>query len=105
MQRMTIIGHLTTPVDIHREENKCLLRFKIAVNDSQIDYNTGETTEEIQDFEAVYWTSNAKIANELKKGTKIYVEGRIKPDIMILDDGNTEGLLKLIVNKLEVFTA
>lgn len=103
MQRITIIGNLTTSVDIQTEENKSLLRFRIAVNDSQTDYNTGETTEEMQDFDCVYWTNNAKIANQLKKGTKIYAEGRVKPDIMDIDNKNAQGLLKLIINKLEVF--
>jgi single-stranded DNA-binding protein len=102
MQRITIIGHLITPLDIQREENKSLLRFQIAVNDSQTDYNTGETTEEMQNFECVYWTNNAKIANQLKDGTKIYAEGRIKPDIMNMDNGDVQGLLKLIINKLEI---
>jgi len=102
MQRIAIIGHLITSVDIQTEENKSLLRFQIAVNDSQTDYNTGEITEEIQNFECVYWVNNAKIANQLKNGTKIYAEGRVKPDFMKMDDGNIEGLLKLIINKLEV---
>jgi single-stranded DNA-binding protein len=102
MQRITIIGHLITPLDIQREENKSLLRFQIAVNDSQTDYNTGETTEEMQNFECVYWTNNAKIANQLKYGTKIYAEGRVKPDSFINDKKELQPELRLFINKLEV---
>jgi single-stranded DNA-binding protein len=102
MQRITIIGHLITNSNVRTEENKSLSRFQIAVNDSQTDYNTGETTEEMQNFECVYWANSAKIANQLKNGTKIYAEGRVKPDFITLDDGNIEGLLKLIINKLEI---
>ena len=102
MQRIAIIGHLTTDLDVQTEENKSLLRFQVAVNDSQTDYNTGETTEEMQSFECVYWANSAKIANQLKKGSKIYAEGRVKPDFTNLDNGDVQGLLKLIIKKLEV---
>jgi single-stranded DNA-binding protein len=102
MQRITIIGNLITPLDIQREENKSLLRFQIAVNDSQTDYNTGETTEEMQNFDCVYWTNNAKIANQLKDGTKIYAEGRVKPHSFINDEKKLQAELKLFINKLEV---
>ncbi len=103
MQRITIIGHLTTDLDVQTEENKSLLRFQVAVNDSQTDYNTGETTEEMQSFECVYWANSAKIANQLKKGSKIYAEGRIKPDIVKLDNEIIEGFIKLTINKIEIF--
>jgi single-stranded DNA-binding protein len=102
MQRITIIGHITGFIEVRKEENKSLLRFQIAVNDSQTDYNTGETTEEMQDFECVYWTNNAKMAKQLKDGTKIYAEGRVKPDAFINDKEELQAELRLFINKLEV---
>ncbi len=70
MQRIAIIGHLSSCVEVCNQENKAFLRFQVAVKDREIDLYTGEVKEETQHFEAVYWTNQTKIANQLKEGSK-----------------------------------
>jgi len=80
VNKVILIGNLGKDPEVRRLENGAVLAsFSIATSESYIDKQSGDK-KEITDWHAiVLWRGLAEVAEKyLVKGTKIYVEGKLK---------------------------
>jgi single-strand DNA-binding protein len=78
VNRVTLIGNLTKDVEVrYTGSGTAVASFSIATNESY--EKDGEKKESVQYHNCVAWKKLAEICGEyLKKGSKVYVEGRIQ---------------------------
>ena len=75
-----LIGNLGDDVKMHHfEDGGCIGRFPIATNENYTNKQTGEKVINTEWHNAVVRNKAAEICNKyLKKGDKVYVEGKLK---------------------------
>lgn len=81
MNKITIIGNLGRDPEMrYTPSGQAVTKFSVASTRSY-KASSGEQVKETTWFSIEAWGKLAEICNEyLKKGSKVYVEGRIKPD-------------------------
>ncbi len=89
LNKAMLIGHLGDDVKVtYFEGGNCLGRFPIATNESYTSKQTGEKVTNTEWHNIVVRNKAAEICEKyLKKGDKVYVEGRIKTRKWQGDDG------------------
>jgi single-strand DNA-binding protein len=80
VNKVILIGNLGKDPEVRRLENGAVLAsFSIATSESYIDKQSGEKKEITDWHDIVLWRGLAEVAEKyLVKGTKIYVEGKLK---------------------------
>lgn len=80
LNKAMLIGHTGDDVKMHYFENGGAIgRFPLATNESYVNRTTGERVENTEWHNVVVRNKAAEICEKyLKKGDKVYVEGRIK---------------------------
>jgi len=80
LNKVMLIGHTGDEVKMHWfEGGSCLGRFPLATNDSYLNKSTGERVTTTEWHNIVVRNKAAEICEKyLKKGDKIYIEGRLK---------------------------
>lgn len=81
-QKVTIVGNLgRAPEMRYMPDGTAVTNFSVATNRRWTDRNTGETTDETAWFRVSVWGKMAETANQhLVQGSKVLVDGRLKPD-------------------------
>lgn len=79
LNRAMVLGNATRDAELRTTPNgKSVASFAVATNRRWKD-QSGETKDEVQFHEIVAWGKLAEIASQIvKKGTKVYVEGRLQ---------------------------
>ena len=90
LNKVMLIGHLGDDVKMNYfEGGNCIGRFPLATNDSYTNRQTGERVTNTEWHNIVVRNKAAEICEKyLKKGDKIYVEGRLKNRQWQGEDGN-----------------
>jgi single-strand DNA-binding protein len=80
LNKASIIGNLgNDPVIRYINQDLIVANFNIATSEKYTDQNTGKTREQTEWHNITCWNGLAKIAESyLKKGDKVYVEGRLR---------------------------
>lgn len=80
LNKVMLIGHLGDNVTIHHFENgDCVGKFPLATNESYTNKQTGERVTTTEWHNIVLRNKVAEIFDKyLKKGDKVYLEGKIK---------------------------
>ncbi|GGE04230.1 single-stranded DNA-binding protein [Psychroflexus salis] len=80
LNKVMLIGHTGDDVKMHYfDENACIGRFPLATNEDYVNKSTGERVSNTEWHNIVVRNKAAEICEKyLKKGDKVYVEGRIK---------------------------
>ena len=80
INKVILIGNLGKDPEIRRLENGAVLAsFSLATSESYTDKQSGEKKEVTDWHDVVLWRGLAEVAEKyLHKGTKIYVEGKLK---------------------------
>ena len=80
VNKVILIGNLGKDPEIRRLENGAVLAsFSIATSESYVDKQSGDKKEITDWHDIVLWRGLAEVAEKyLVKGTKIYVEGKLK---------------------------
>lgn len=80
LNKVILIGHTGDDVKMHYFENGgCIGRFPLATNESYVNRNTGEQVTNTEWHNIVVRNKAAEVCEKyLKKGDKVYIEGRIK---------------------------
>lgn len=80
VNRATLIGNLGSDPEIrHTTSGKAVASFSLATSERFKDKTTGENKSLTEWHNIVLWGSLAEIAGKyLKKGSKVYIEGKIK---------------------------
>ena len=92
VNKVILIGNLGKDPEIRRLENGAVVAtFSIATSESFTDKNSGEKKEITDWHDIVLWRGLAEIAEKyIRKGTKIYVEGKLKKRSWQDKEGNTK---------------
>lgn len=92
-----IIGNLGDDPEMrHTQSGKAVTEMSVAVNDTRGD------SEHTDWYTVVAWEKQAEACNTyLKKGSRVFVEGRMRKDTWKDDDGNTRSRWKLVAQSVE----
>lgn len=90
LNKVMLIGHTGDEIKMHYfDGGNCIGRFPLATNDSYTNKSTGERIENTEWHNIVMRNKMAEACEKyLKKGDKIYIEGRIKNRKWQDDSGN-----------------
>lgn len=99
---MEITGRLTADATVHKVgENKEVVNFSIAINDSYKPKGSTEVKEVVTYINCSYWL-NSKTAQWLKKGALVQLFGRIGLNVYSSSDGRALGTLTFHTNNLKI---
>lgn len=100
LNRVMLIGHLGDEVKVHYfEGGGCVGRFRMATNDSYTNKSTGERVTNTDWHNIVVRNKVAEICEKyLKKGDRLFVEGKIKTRQWQDDQGNNRYSTEIQVN-------
>lgn len=98
--RVQLIGFLGNDPDVKElKENKMVVRFSLATNDSYKKEN-GDKVEETQWHNIVAWNGTAKIAEKLlKKGSEVAIEGKLTSRSWDDKEGNKHYITEVIASE------
>ena len=104
VNKVILIGNLGKDPEIRRLENGAVVAtFSIATSESFTDKNSGEKKEITDWHDIVLWRGLAEIAEKyIRKGTKIYVEGKLKKRSWQDKEGNTKYNTEVIGEELTI---
>lgn len=91
VNKVILVGNLGADPEIRVLENGAkLARLSVATSESYTDKQTGERREVTEWHNVTFWRKMADIAeNYLKKGSKIYLEGKLKTRSWQDENGQT----------------
>ena len=106
VNKVILIGNLVKDPEIRRLENDAVVAsFSIATSESFTDKNSGEKKEITDWHDIVLWRGLAEIAEKyIRKGTKIYVEGKLKKRSWQDKEGNTKYNTEVIGEELTILS-
>jgi single-strand DNA-binding protein len=102
LNRVSLIGNLVKDPEIRQfESEKILLKFSLATNRYYYEPNSETKINDVQFHEVVIWGKMAETLYDfLKKGVKVFVEGRLQNNVWI--DKDEIKRYKTEINALQV---
>lgn len=96
--KIILIGNLGRDPELkHLDNQKVVATFSLATNETTTDRN-GEKRTETEWFNIEMWDNQAKIAEKyLKKGSQVYIEGKLKTETWKDKEGIEKSRLKVRV--------
>ncbi len=106
VNKVILIGNLGRDPEIKKLENGATLAsFSIATSESYIDKVSGKKIENTDWHDVVLWRGLAELAEKfLRKGMKIYVEGRLKKRSWQDREGNTRYNVEVIGDEMTILS-
>ena len=100
--KVMIIGNLGSDPEMrYTPSNRAVTQFNVAVNQSTKNQQTGEWFEETDWFRVSVWGDRAeRMAETLRKGNKVFVEGRFKTRTFEGRDGQTRTALEITADSI-----
>ena len=102
VNKVILIGNLGKDPDVRYLENgAAVANFSIATSENYKDRKTGEKVSQTEWHNIVAWRGLAEIAEKyLKKGAKVYIEGKLKTRTWQDKDGNNRYSTEVITDNL-----
>lgn len=106
INKVILIGNLGRDPEIKKLENGATLAsFSMATSESYTDKVSGKKIENTDWHDVVLWRGLAELAEKfLKKGMKIYVEGRLKKRSWQDREGNTRYNVEVIGDEMTILS-
>ena len=106
VNKVILIGNLGRDPEIKKLENGATLAsFSMATSESYTDKVSGKKIENTDWHDVVLWRGLAELAEKfLKKGMKIYVEGRLKKRSWQDREGNTRYNVEIIGDEMTILS-
>lgn len=106
VNKVILIGNLGRDPEIKKLENGATLAsFSMATSESYTDKVSGKKIENTDWHDVVLWRGLAELAEKfLKKGMKIYVEGRLKKRSWQDREGNTRYNVEVIGDEITILS-
>jgi single-strand DNA-binding protein len=106
INRIMIVGRATKDVELrYTSSNLAVVSVNIASNRSYKDSKTGEWKDDPTFVSVVIFGEQAERANEkLKKGSPVYVEGRLQSRKWETNQGEKRSTLEIICDKIQFLT-
>jgi single-strand DNA-binding protein len=101
VNKVILLGNLTRDPEMVQSEGKhAKCSFGLAINRSWVSY-TGEKHEETEFHRLVAWDKLAEVCNQyLKKGRKVYVEGRLQTRSYKDKDGVEKSVTEIVLDEM-----
>ena len=102
LNKVMLIGNLGDDIKMHHfEDGGCIGRFPIATNENYTNKQTGEKVMNTEWHNIVIRNKAAEICNKyLKKGDKVYIEGKLRTRSWQDQDGNTKYTTEVVADNL-----
>jgi single-strand DNA-binding protein len=106
VNKVILIGNLGKDPEIRHLENGATVgNFSIATSESYTDRTTGEKRESTDWHDIVVWRGLAEITEKyLKKGTKVFIEGKLKKRSWQDKEGNTRYTIEVVADELTILS-
>jgi len=102
LNKVSLIGNLGQDPEVrHLENGASVANFSIATTESFTDKNTGQRRDITDWHNIVVWRGLAKVVEQyVKKGHKVYVEGKLKTRQWQDKENNTRYTTEVVVDNL-----
>ncbi|MEN9399299.1 MAG: hypothetical protein RL632_400 [Bacteroidota bacterium] len=106
VNKVILIGNVGKDPEIHRLQNGSLkATFSMATSETYTDRETGEKKEITDWHDIVLWRRLAEITEKyVKKGYKVYVEGKLKKRSYQDKEGNTRYALDIVADEMTILS-
>jgi single-strand DNA-binding protein len=106
VNKVILVGNLTRDPELHHtEHNKAVCSFGLATNRNWTT-ETGKKREEPEYHRLVAWDKLAETCHQyLRKGRKVYVEGRLHTRSYTAKDGTEKAATEIVVEDLVLLDA
>ena len=106
INKVILIGHTGDEIKMHYfDDNNCLGRLPVATNEEYKNKSTGERVSNTEWHNVILRNQAAKICEQyLRKGDKIYIEGRIKSRKFQDNEGNDKFITEVHCNDFTFLT-
>ena len=106
INKVILIGNLGKDPEIRRlESGIAVANFPIATSESYTDKSTGQKKEITDWHDIVLWRGLAELSEKyLKKGHKVYVEGRLKKRSWQDKEGNTRYSVEVVADNMTMLS-
>jgi single-strand DNA-binding protein len=104
VNKVILIGNLGRDPEVRYSPNGgAVANITVATSESWKDKNTGEQVEKTEWHRVVFFRRLAEIAGEyLKKGSKVYIEGRLQTRKWQDKDGNDRYTTEIVANEMQM---
>lgn len=105
LNRVFLIGNLTRDPELrYLPSGQAVTTFTVAVN-RVYNSQTGEKKEDTSFIRVVVWARRAEVCNEyLKKGSSVFVEGRLQSRSWEAQDGTKRSSIEVVANNVQFLT-
>lgn len=102
VNKVILIGNLGKDPEVrHLESGVAVANFSIATSESFKDRNTGEKKTQTDWHNIVMWRGLAEVAEKyLKKGSSVYIEGKLKTRSWDDKEGNTRYTTEVVADNM-----
>ena len=102
LNKVMIIGRLTRDPELRTTPNgSSVCQIGLATNFVYTNQQTGQKVEQVEYHNVVMWRKLAEIANQyLKKGRRVYVEGRLQTRSWDGQDGQKKNRTEIVVDNM-----
>jgi single-strand DNA-binding protein len=106
VNKVILIGNVGKDPEIHRLQNGSLkATFSMATSESYTDKETGDKKEITDWHDIVLWRRLAEITEKyVKKGYKVYIEGKLKKRSYQDKEGNTRYALDIVADEMTILS-
>lgn len=106
VNKVILIGNLGKDPEVRHLENGAIVaNFSIATSEVYTDRATGERKENTDWHDIVVWRGLAEITEKyLKKGYKVYVEGKLKKRSWQDKEGNTRYTTEVLADEMTILS-
>ena len=106
VNKVILVGNIGKDPEVRRLENNGIVAsFPLATSETYTDKNTGEKRETTDWHNVVVWRGLAEICEKyVKKGMKIYVEGKIRTRSWQDKENQTRYTTEIIADELTILT-
>lgn len=106
LNKAIVVGRVTKDLELRfTPSNQAVCTFSIATNRNFKDSQTGEWKEVTSFLSIVAWGKQAEVAaDRLKKGSAVYVEGRLQSRNWETKQGEKRSAIEIIAERLQFLT-
>jgi len=106
VNKVILIGNLGKDPEVrHLENGAVVANFSIATSESYTDRNTGQKIENTDWHNIVVWRGLAEVVEKyVKKGHKVYIEGKLRTRSWQDKDGNTRYTTEVVADEMTMLT-
>ncbi len=104
VNKVILVGNLGQDPDVrYAPSGSAITNISVATAESWKDKNTGEKQEKTEWHRVVFFNRLAEIAGEyLRKGSQVYIEGRIQTRKWEDKDGNDRYTTEIVANEMQM---